>query len=152
MKNLLLIRDDWNDERTLGTLLLPNQRDLLDTIERPWIPTHPGGKPRESCIPAGLYDLVRHTRPNGDRVLALMNEGLGVYHYADDRTAAVGRYLILIHAGNWVTDVVGCIAPGLSRGLSSRGDMVNSSRIAMHAIMNYVGDQPARLEIRQHWI
>lgn len=150
MKSLLLVRDDWNDQRTMGTLSMPDRE--LDTIERPWIPSDPGGKPRESCVPAGLYQLSFHTRPSGDRVLALTNEGLAVFYRADDRPAGVGRYLILIHVGNWVSDIIGCIAPGLSRGVSSKGDMVTSSRLAMQAIMEYVGDGHAQLEIRQHWI
>lgn len=77
------------------------------TIERPWIPhERPGGKPFRSCVPDGNYRLVPFTRTNGDRVHALVNDEIPVGTYQGN------RYAILIHAGNYVDDVVGCIAPG----------------------------------------
>jgi translation initiation factor 6 (eIF-6) len=42
---------------------------------------------------------------------------LGVYMNATDRPAGIGRYLCLIHTGNYVGDVVGCIAVGQARGI-----------------------------------
>lgn len=149
MKRLLLIRDDWSTNETTGRLVFGGQE--LATLERPWIPSSPGGEPFKSCVPAGLYRLVRHRRKNGDTVLALINHGLGVYYEKDDRPNGVGRYLILIHSANWVDQIAGCIAPGLAAALSNRGPMVTSSRIAMDRIMDYLRADSAELEIRQHW-
>lgn len=118
----------------------------LHTIEKPWIPTHPGGAPFKSCVPAGMYRLVPHTRANGDKVVALVNPGLGVYYQDADREGA-GRYLILIHSGNWSTDVVGCIAPGVDRSVSDQGPMVTKSRMAMRIIMDYLGSDEAEITI-----
>lgn len=138
MKQLLLVRESPTATEIRGRLTVGSK--VLYTIERPWIPTAPGGKPRESCVPAGTYRLCSHTRPNGDGVFALVNPGLGVYYLDEDRPSSVGRFLILIHAGNWVTDVVGCIAPGTGRGVNNRGPMVTGSRDAMEIITNYIDD------------
>ena len=76
-------------------------------------------------------------------MVALVNPGLGVYYQAADRPNGVGRYLILIHAGNTHKDVIGCIAPGLEKV----GAGVGSSRAAMKKIMEYIGDDEAELII-----
>jgi hypothetical protein len=120
----------------------------LHTIERPWIPTQPGGEPEKSCVPAGQYELIPHARPNGDRTYALINPGLGVYYLAGDRPHGVGRYLILIHAGNWVKDVIGCIAPGTGKATSDIGPMVTHSRVAMTQLHNYINYEYAEILIR----
>ena len=116
---------------------------VLHTVEQEWRPTAPGGEPFNSCVPAGQYRLIPHVRPSGDRVVALVNHGLGVFYEEMDRIREVGRYLILIHAGNTSDDVVGCIAPGMSRD----GEFVGSSRNAMAIIMAEIGDEPAELLI-----
>lgn len=143
MKRLILRRDIPSPTEIQGRIVFAET--TLFSMERPWIPTEPGGKPRKSCVPAGLYELRHHTRPNGDESLALINHGLGVYYLSEDRE--VGRYLILIHAGNWVSDVIGCIAPGLERADSSKGPMVTNSRKAMRKILDWIDGDPAELEI-----
>jgi hypothetical protein len=147
MKRLVLKRDKSSKTEMQGTLRLGSV--TLYSMERPWIPSAPGGKPNESCVPAGVYALVPHTRPNGDEVVALLNPGLGVYYLPEDRPEGVGRYLILIHAGNWVKDVVGCIAPGIARAGSPGGPMVTSSRDAVRKVMSFIGEHPAEIEIQR---
>jgi hypothetical protein len=66
--------------------------------------------------------------------VALVNEELGVWYQKDDRPEDWGRYLVLIHSGNYVDDVVGCIAPGLSRTIYNNRIMVGSSRAAMRQL------------------
>lgn len=148
MKQLLIIREELRHDETLGHIIFANQD--LAALERPWVPTKPGGEPFISCVPAGWYRLSPHTRPNGDRVLALTNAGLAVYYRDVDRPSSVGRYLILIHPANWTHQINGCIAPGLAHAISNKGTMVTSSRIAMSRIMEYIGDDEAELEIRQY--
>lgn len=153
MRNLLLERRPTTATETEAFLSFGDgpTGEILATIERPWIPYDtPGGKPFESCVPDGVYDLIPHARPDGKQVVALVNPSLGVYYQKEDRPNGVGRYLILIHIGNWVTDIVGCIAPGLSFGASSRGRMVKSSANAMRRIMDYIDGDDAQLTIR--WI
>ncbi len=145
MKFLTLIRDDWSDTETMGVLTFGGK--TLQTIERPWIPTDPGGKSRESCIPAGRYTLRPHTRPSGDEVVALVNPGHAVYYLDEDRPSSVGRFLILIHSGNWAKNVVGCIAPGKTRTESAQGPMVTNSRDSMKQIMEYINGDEAVIDI-----
>ncbi|KKL53222.1 hypothetical protein LCGC14_2277610 [marine sediment metagenome] len=146
MRTLSLSREPSTDTEMMGSLTFDNVS--VHTIERPWLPTDPGGMPFESSVPAGRYELVPHVRSNGDIVRALVNPGLGVYYLKGDRTNSVGRYLILIHAGNWVTDIVGCIAPGYGRTVSGKGPMVTQSRKAMSLLMNWLGDDEAEIIIR----
>ena len=146
MKTLRLVREPSSDMATMGILTFGDT--TLSTIERPWLPTDPGGKPFESCVPPGDYELIWHARANGDGVVALVNPGFGVYYQDDDRPNEVGRYLILIHAGNWVFDVVGCIAPGVGRTVTEKGPMVTNSRKAMSILMDWLGDDPAKILIR----
>lgn len=147
MKKLLLERRPTTATETEGFLSFGNE--ILATIERPWVPYDtPGGKPFESCVPEGAYDIAYHERPGGDIVPALVNPLLGVHYLQEDVPDQGGRYLILVHVGNWVTDVVGCVAPGLSFGNSPQGPMVKSSKAAMSRLMEYLENDIATLEIK----
>lgn len=101
------------------------------TTERPWVPgENKGGKPFKSCVPDGTYNLIPFERSNGDQVLALLNPALGVHLYKGD---GLGRYAILIHAGNWVTDVVGCIAPGRSLAIGRNPETEQQENMVSHS-------------------
>ena len=141
MIELTLQREASGLAETMGRLTVGNH--TLHTVEQEWRPTMPGGESNNSCVPAGRYELIPHIRPNGDEVVALVNPGLGVYYEEADRPNKVGRFLILMHAGNTSADVVGCIAPGMSRN----GEFVGSSRNAMKVIMAEIGDEDAQLLI-----
>ena len=97
--------------RTLGVLLVGKLR--LYTVERPW----KDNVQFKSCIPVGTYKVKLITRPSGKLAFELQN--------------VMGRTHILIHPGNDVQDVVGCIAPGLTP--FSEG--VHSSRKAMDKLL-----------------
>ena len=127
---LVLKRVAYTRTETQGVLWAGSQ--AFETIERPWVRgPHPGGQSFESCIPDGEYELRPHNRPDGAKVVALINPDLGVWYMKEDRPDVWGRFLILIHAGNFVRDIVGCIAPGLSRTIHNNEVMVTSSRAAM---------------------
>lgn len=111
------------------------------TVERPWIPNPNGargGMPSESCIPDGMYKMAPFVRPSGELAYIIWNPDLGVYRYPQEHPEGEGRDLILCHTGNFVTDVIGCIAPGLERSSSWFG--VSDSRKAMRAIRGRLGD------------
>lgn len=116
---LILIRDVATGSYCLGTLQAgPLQ---LQTLELPWIPDPDGkgGKQGESCVPPGLYDLVRHDSPKHPRSFALVNPGLDVYHLPTDvppAKAAYARTAVLIHIANWPSELEGCCALGMHRG------------------------------------
>jgi len=135
--NLELVRYAYHHSVTLGGLRVGD--DCYFTIERPWVAHHSrGGKPFESCIPDGDYALIPFQRSNGDKVYALENAGLGVH--LEQRPDLIGRYAILLHSGNWASDVVGCIAPGLHYKIDQKGrHMVTNSRAAMSGIMDALG-------------
>lgn len=131
---LTLERFAYTPTEVQGILSNPDGEQFY-TIERPWIPgPHPGGASFESCVPDGNYNLIKHTRPDGTKTVALINSRLGVWYQADDRPDDWGRYLILIHAGNTSADVVGCVAPGLFRTIYNNKLMVTNSRVAMRRL------------------
>ena len=141
-----LTRYNFDTEYTEGLLTSTHFDAPLYTIERPWIPYElfRGGKPRESCVPNGTYQLDAHRRPSGATVPILSNPDLGVYMYAEHRRRELGRYLILIHSGNTVAHVVGCIAPGVRR---LRPGFVANSRDAMRQVWDAFVDGDTTLEI-----
>ena len=134
MTELLLQRYAYVSAHTLGWLWLDDET-FVHTIERPWIGGVPGGMPFESCVPDGTYEVVPHQRPNGDDVFALRNPDLHVWHTPAERNNRPGRDLILIHVGNYVDDVVGCIAPGMVSTVYHGRRMVGRSREAMRMVM-----------------
>ena len=106
------------------------------TIEQPWREgPNPGGEPFRSCIPDGDYALVPFTRPNGDKTFAFVNEVLGVFLEPPD---GPGRYLCLLHPGNYVHDVQGCVAPGDAMLMRDGFMMVTASRKAFRNIMERI--------------
>jgi hypothetical protein len=79
------------------------------TIEREWL----DNQPRISCIPKGMYTLEPHASKRFGNTWALVNDGLGVYHYHDPRAS---RFAILFHVANKQKDLQGCIGLGLEMG------------------------------------
>jgi len=136
MSDLLLVRDSYGPKETMGIMMGSEGDVMAHTIERPWVPDphHVGGTSFESCVPDGIYQLVPHTRPNGDEVVALVNDDLGVWYQKNDRPGTWGRYLVLIHSGNYVEHVVGCVAPGSARTIYENRPMVTSSRATMEKL------------------
>lgn len=141
MNDLSLIRDSYGDKETLGKLYDKDGNVLAHTIERPWIKGPDlGGLSNESCVPDGIYQLIPYTRTtDGSKVVALVNEELGVYFQKADRPEPKGRFKCLIHSGNYVENIIGCIAPGAGRTIHKNRRMVTSSRATM-----------ARLEVQQY--
>ena len=93
---------------------------IMHTVERPWL----SNQRSISCIPAGVYRLKRYTSKNYPSAFYLENEDLGVSLQGNTQRTA-----ILIHVGNFVKDVQGCIAPGLELHPTTWG--VSQSRLAM---------------------
>lgn len=149
MALILELRRDPNfrDDCTLGVLTVLGFPTRLQTIERPWVLNPLGGKSGakyESCVAEGTYNLTRHLRPSGEKAWALVNHELDVYYLPSDVPKGrekMTRTLVLIHAGNYVHDVVGCIAPGMARTKTREGGwMVERSREAMNVLRTMVGE------------
>lgn len=144
--NIQLLRFACTPENTQSLLQLPDWSCF--TIGRPWIAhTSPGGKPFESCIPEGHYDLIPYIRKrNGDKSFAMVNEALGVYFMNKDRPfengVRVGRFKTLLHGrANYVSDVEGCEATGEKRMIHPKRheQMVTNSTATMAEFIRRVG-------------
>jgi len=134
-----LIRYYRSETATLGRILVDAAR-TIHTLERPWMPfvalgdlpideLPPCGRKGVSCVPPGRYKLVRHSTEAHPNTYALVNPALWVYHQDDDVPFAQrgrARTAVLIHPANYVNELRGCIAPGMTRS----GETVQSSRAA----------------------
>ena len=112
---------------TFGWMMIAGYKTF--TVERPW----KDNKPFISCIPTGLYHVERHRSPKFGMVWIL--EGGTVSKYEGERTH------ILLHSGNRMTDLSGCIAPGLTLTALGGKWAVGSSRNAMSRIANEMPDR-----------
>jgi len=142
MLRLELLRDIASPECTLGVLTFGAKKCF--TIERPWLPDPlcKSGVKYRSCVSDGLYRLERHSSEKFGNVWALVNPALDVYHWPADvppGRAESTRTVILLHAGNYVHDVIGCIAPGKNRARRGREWVVERSRDALNEVRAYLG-------------
>ena len=119
MINLLLIRDTFTEESTIGELFLDGER-ICDTLERPYF----NNLKNISCIPEGNYKVrLRLARESASRdYLHLLVQDVP------------DRDWILFHRGNYPKDTSGCILVGLG----SQQDVVNNSRLAMDLLMKEI--------------
>lgn len=143
--HLNLERDDANEMRTLGKLSIGDAQFF--TVELPWIenPHGPGGLKLKSCVPAGAYTVRPHTSRNFPNTYALTNPDQGVWYQPGDMPKGQqwGRSAILIHVGNTVKDIRGCIAVGMER--YEHG--VLRSGVAMRELNRLLGRERHTLEI-----
>lgn len=114
---VIIKRTDYQDKQTLGVLQIYDSGGALVkeclTLEKPWL----DNRVRESCIVAGEYEVVKRSSPKYGKHFHILN--------------VPGRSWILIHAGNYYTDTVGCVLVGDSfADLNSDGykDVLNSRK------------------------
>jgi len=91
------------------------------TIEKPWVEN----TPFESCIPEGEYICNTYSSQKFPDVWEVQD--------------VPGRTHILMHKGNFVDDVVGCIAVGMS--LDEKKYMVKDSRVAFESLHKMLPDE-----------
>ena len=96
---LQLIRFSQSDKQTLGHLFVRNSKHqviaVFATLELPWKENNPN----ISCVPLGTYQVTKRWSPKFNNHFLVSN--------------VLGRSLILIHSGNFVTQTQGCILLGL---------------------------------------
>ena len=119
MINLLLIRDTFSKESTIGELFINGER-FCDTLENPWL----DNQRNVSCIPAGEYPVrLRLARESATReYLHLLVQDVP------------NRDYILFHRGNFPKDTRGCILVGQG----TQQDVVNNSTLAMDLVMKEI--------------
>ena len=130
--NLLIIRDTFTKESTIGKLFI-NGEVFCDTLENPYI----NNERNISCIPEGQYKVrLRLARESATRdYLHLLVQDVP------------NRDWILFHRGNTAKDTSGCILVGNGR----EQDAVNNSRLAMDLVMQeiiYLGGENINLTIK----
>ena len=119
MINLLLIRDTFSKESTIGELFINGER-ICDTLENPW----QDNQRNISCIPEGVYPVrLRLPRESGTRDY--------IHLLVKD---VKDRDYILIHIGNTAKDTSGCILVGLG----SQQDFVSNSTLAMDLLIKEI--------------
>ena len=119
MINLLLIRNTFTEESTIGVLFLDGEK-ICDTLERPYF----NNQRNISCIPEGVYPVrLRLPRESGTRNY--------IHLLVKD---VKDRDYILIHIGNTAKDTSGCILVGLG----SQQDFVSNSTLAMDLLIKEI--------------
>ena len=119
MINLLLIRDTFSKESTIGELFLNGER-MCDTLENSW----QDNQRNISCIPEGIYPVrLRLPRESATRDY--------IHLLVQD---VPNRDWILFHRGNTAKDTSGCILVGLG----SQQDFVSNSVLAMDLLIKEV--------------
>jgi hypothetical protein len=138
-KILTLTRFSYAPDRTEGVVIINNQ--AFYSLEQPW--NH--NRPYKSCIPDGLYSLEPFQSDKFGDTFALVNPALNVYKNSQDRKAGLDRFACLIHPANFVNQLQGCIAFGMSRKLlanKSKGGQLDlgvaDSRKAVGKILSYI--------------
>ena len=119
MINLLLIRDTFTENSTIGELFINGER-FCDTLENPWL----DNQRNISCIPEGEYPVrLRLARESATReYLHLLVQDVP------------NRDYILFHRGNFPKDTSGCILVGQG----TQQDVVNNSTLAMDLVMKEI--------------
>jgi len=93
----LLKRFDYSDKQTLGSLTIFNGADILFSCYTLELPDLCNAK-RKSCIPRGVYKVVSRRSAKYKKH----------YHILD----VPNRSYILIHPGNYHTQILGCVLVG----------------------------------------
>ncbi len=110
-----LNRIETSDNGTFGVLSY-NGKVLCHTCELPWR----DNQKKISCIPPGTYTAkLRNSPKYGDH-----------WHIQN----VPNRDMILIHHGNTINDIEGCILVGLTRGEVNGLPAVTQSRKAMELL------------------
>ena len=119
MINLLLIRNTFSKESTIGELFL-NGEKICDTLENSW----QDNQRNISCIPEGVYPVrLRLPRESATRDY--------IHLLVKD---VKDRDYILIHIGNTAKDTSGCILVGLG----TEQDVVHNSVLAMDLLIKEI--------------
>jgi hypothetical protein len=113
---------------------------MVYTVERPWL----ANKQSVSCIPQGVYTLEKRVSPVVKRTSG------GVYSQGWEVTDVPDRTFIMIHPGNTMDDLAGCIAVGDSMGYVGGKWAILNSRATFKDVMTELQKRASwQLDIRQ---
>lgn len=129
MSEARLTRFAYTPQGTFGRLAVAGKE--FYTVERPWL----DNKSNVSCIPEGTYALKMR-----DSGVVTRSTG-GAYSRGWEVTNVKGRSFIMIHPGNTLEDLQGCISPGKALGAVNGKWGVLSSRPAFDELMSLLKGQ-----------
>jgi len=136
MKRLYIDRIDNSASATLSRIWSPDALFKLFGLERRWL----HNRSNVSCIPPGVYAIVEWKSPHFGDVWTFV--GGTVTPFATDVPRNAGRHNNHIHGGNYWTDLEGCLAPGLRRGVKDGELCVWSSQDALTVLKDALGPPP----------
>ena len=116
----------------------------LTTLERPWVPSgkYPAGESCVSCVPSGEYSLIKaHSPKYGGDMFYLENRDLGVVLREEEKRQSWHRWGCMFHPANWVRQINGCVAAGITIAMIGDDMGVTESRKANTILHNYLDKQ-----------
>ena len=128
-RSILIQRVDQSPFHTIGTLTVRGDREIplyeCVSLELPWR----NNAPRISCVPAGTYTLRLEYSPSFKTDLYELK-------------GVPGRSEVKIHIANYVSELRGCIAPGLKWADLNKDGIIDAanSRDAFAGFMRAMGD------------
>lgn len=139
MLKAVLVRLQEDDRQTLGAFSLYDDTDLIfsaKSLELPWL----DNRQNISCIPTGNYIChMRHSARFGNHLKVTEKHGGEVR----------GREFILIHAGNFHSEIRGCILLGRDHSdinLDGYRD-VTSSKATMRQLNRCIDRAPFSMSV-----
>ena len=118
---LTLSRGPSGPKGTFGILFSSTNEPLCLTLELPW----KDNQPDVSCIPEGEYQVSRNQTAKG---------GFRLHDVP-------GREGVLIHAGNTIRDILGCILVGKSLGMLHDLPAVLGSADTLKMLIGYLPNE-----------
>jgi hypothetical protein len=128
MKMIILARDSFDPKATLGKISYYGD-PLCESVELPWLQN----KQRVSCVIPGVYPIV------------FLPSGSPKFHYPCFLIKNVpNRAGIMIHRANRASQLLGCIAPGMTRiGL----EVANSTAALNQIVQLYLREKFTHIQI-----
>ena len=134
-KNELMQSNDYSNKQTIGRIHLLNDKDtVIESYYSLELPDK-NNKKRISCIPEGSYMAHKHTSPKFGKCLWIKD--------------IPNRSEVLIHRGNYYTDILGCILIGSDlKDINKDGvlDLVNSSN-SVKSLLKMINQDIIEIEI-----
>lgn len=133
---ILIERYAYNKKQTLGKLFLLSDSETTiikayDSLELP----DKSNQRNVSCIPEGIYQAIKHQSPKHGDSLWIQN--------------VPNRSEILIHKGNYYTDILGCILIGDDLADINRDGImdVTNSRNSVIELISLIEKDEIEIEI-----
>ncbi len=115
---LTLLRSKFTKKSTIGTLRISGKE--FTTLENPWL----DNQTSISCIPIGMYDIVRRNYGGYYNRYSKKFEHRCVFEIIN----VIDRTNILIHIGNYPKNTKGCVLVGKTKGKDFIGKSTDAYR------------------------